>query len=98
MASKIDPAAVLAPRDDTASADMRSLAGLYDLPYYQTRVACRNGHRSPRRTATGECVACVAGRFQRWKARHPEQARARTHEHLKALGKPSVAACQNCYE
>ena len=74
MPSKIDPNDILAPRDDTPSADMRFLARLYGLPYYRTRVRCRNDHPSLRLTSTGECIRCTADRWTRWAARHPETA------------------------
>ena len=86
MANRIDPAAVWTPRPGDLHGAARRLAALYRFRYYRTRASCINGHPSLRRTSTGECLACVADRYQRWKTRNPEAALARTEAHLKALG------------
>ena len=76
MASKIPEREIMMPRDGDTRTDLRFLAQLYGYRFYRTRIACRNGHRSPRRASTGECVACTADRWRRWRDRHPEAARA----------------------
>lgn len=86
MARKISPDDILEPRPEDARADMRFLAGLEGFPFYRG-IRCRREHPGLRRTSTGECTGCVARRHRQWKLRHPAAARARTNDHLRALGK-----------
>jgi len=90
MATKIDPNDILAPRAGDTPSDTKFLAELYGFKFYRTRVRCRNDHASLRLASTGECLGCVAARYQRWKAQHPVRARARTNAHLLSLGKPFI--------
>lgn len=40
---------------------------------YLTGAVCAHGHVSPRRTATGECIACRALRLSEWRVKNPEK-------------------------
>ena len=86
MAQKIDPAEIMV-RPGVLPPELRRLAAVYGLPYYQTRASCRNGHASPRRTATGKCEDCRMERWQRWRDRHPEKATAHLERMLAEKGK-----------
>ena len=55
MAQKIALAEIMARRTYATPGQMRRLAAAYKFQFYRTAVRCRNGHASPRRTATGEC-------------------------------------------
>lgn len=92
MAYEIPHTEIMPARAGTRNPEMRRLAKMYSYSLYRTLIGCRNHHpNSVRSTRTGECVQCVADRFQHWKARHPEQARERTNGHLRALGKPPLS-------
>ncbi len=86
MARKFDPTNTLERREGDSSAETRWVAQLYGLPFYRTRVLCRNGHGGPRLASTGECLACTAGRWTRWAARHPELAKAKRLAMMAAKG------------
>ena len=83
---KFDPTNTLERREGDSSAETRWVAQLYGLPFYRTRVLCRNGHGGPRLASTGECLACTAGRWTRWAARHPELAKAKRLAMMAAKG------------
>ena len=74
MALKISEHDILAPRAGDMPAETRFVARLYGFRFYRTRVRCRKDHPSLRLTSTGECIRCVADRWTRWAARHPETA------------------------
>ena len=86
MASKIDQAAIMAPRDGDTPAETRWLAAFYGFTHYRTRIRCRNDHASLRLASTGECLECTADRWTRWAAKHPEEAKAKREAMMVAKG------------
>lgn len=89
MAHKIPENEIFPHRPGASPPDMRKLAGLYGFKFYEVRLLCRNGHRSPRRTVDGRCVQCRLDRWRRWRDRHPEQALSHLERMLTEKGKLS---------
>lgn len=59
---------------------------------YFTGVACKHGHVSARRAATGECLACRADALVAWRKKNPQKVQAHNKaQYIKFADKIKVA-------